>query len=579
MDGTQWFLQGIALVNQKEYRKAIQCFTQCIQITQHVAESYQNMGVCYEILGDITNAFQTYMEAKQTHKIQKTQKTNIFDDCIQRLSVRCLANPDILQKIIGMYSDSYETNSAVSSAIIQNILQTRNNALFPILLQTCNNELRLLPNETTTHIHVGYMYFLVDESEQTLQSFRKIQNPPDDILHMLCVLKLKSGKYAKELIGDLAKLEGNPQWKLTVHDLKAGYYNSNDPANPSAKKTWFQYNQEYLREKDPDVTILSDWKGHTHVRISSEIVCGTYSEKDTYVIELHNVMLHNYFVYDSKFVYAGEKAFTKYSNRGILNPGQRSIRQAIFPLHYTNVDNYYHWNTENLVRYLEFKEYAYAIGFRGTVNVVIPEQCSSFIQESLDFLGVTTILRTDPTYAHACNTVYLIDYKAVDTHANDVLHIYSPSIRGLRLLSNTLRSKLPMEVPTKIVYARRKSGPRSVQNDAYLIDKLTKEFNDKFVVFEEGTFLEQATLFSKAKIVFGPHGAGLTNMLFCPKTAHVLEFQLDPISNRCFEYMSNALGLKYTGMNECMAYYYEKYTPTNEQMDTIVQRIKNVYTA
>jgi capsular polysaccharide biosynthesis protein len=187
------------------------------------------------------------------------------------------------------------------------------------------------------------------------------------------------------------------------------------------------------------------------------------------------------------------------------------------------------------------------------------------------------ILAVDMNVTYECSTLYKVDYVAKDRWANNVFHIYSPSFRGVRLLRTALRALLATfpAIPTKLVYVRRTRGIRSVEHDTYLIDRLRETYNDEFVVFEGGSFQEQAVLFSSAKMIFGPHGAGLTNMLFCPEGTTVLELQLSPNCNTCFEHMAAGIGFPYIGYRGCTSYYYVTYTPTEQDLDTLVHCIRS----
>ena len=71
-------------------------------------------------------------------------------------------------------------------------------------------------------------------------------------------------------------------------------------------------------------------------------------------------------------------------------------------------------------------------------------------------------------------------------------------------------------------------------------------YTDKFVVFE-GTepIKEQIQIFYNASIIFGPHGAGFANMLFCEEGVKVIEFPLKNNVNRSYEIHSKILGHNY----------------------------------
>jgi capsular polysaccharide biosynthesis protein len=53
---------------------------------------------------------------------------------------------------------------------------------------------------------------------------------------------------------------------------------------------------------------------------------------------------------------------------------------------------------------------------------------------------------------------------------------------------------------------------------------------------------DQVELFSEAKVVIGPHGAGLTNIMFAPKGAIVIECFGDSYVNGCFWALANICG-------------------------------------
>ena len=46
-------------------------------------------------------------------------------------------------------------------------------------------------------------------------------------------------------------------------------------------------------------------------------------------------------------------------------------------------------------------------------------------------------------------------------------------------------------------------------------------------------------------VFVGGHGAGLTNMLFAPPGATIIEFGMKPHVDRCYGFMALALGLDY----------------------------------
>jgi hypothetical protein len=76
--------------------------------------------------------------------------------------------------------------------------------------------------------------------------------------------------------------------------------------------------------------------------------------------------------------------------------------------------------------------------------------------------------------------------------------------------------------PTRLFVSRKDAKRRRLVNESAIMDALS-HFGIIEVVPSELTFAEQVDLFSRAELVVGPHGAGLTNLVFCPAKCGVVE--------------------------------------------------------
>ena len=74
----------------------------------------------------------------------------------------------------------------------------------------------------------------------------------------------------------------------------------------------------------------------------------------------------------------------------------------------------------------------------------------------------------------------------------------------------------------------------------------------------------------------GGHGAGLTNMIFAPRNASVVEFGLTPHIDRCFGYMAVALGMDYWLLPQISTHLYLKYTLTVENVGAAVRLVRHL---
>lgn len=99
----------------------------------------------------------------------------------------------------------------------------------------------------------------------------------------------------------------------------------------------------------------------------------------------------------------------------------------------------------------------------------------------------------------------------------------------------------------RLYVTRSDTKKRRIANEAELLPLLAER---GFEVVAPGklSFRDQAALFMGAEAIVGPHGAGLTNILFAPKSARVLEiFPANKVKNT-YLLLAHSLGQTYRGM-------------------------------
>lgn len=199
--------------------------------------------------------------------------------------------------------------------------------------------------------------------------------------------------------------------------------------------------------------------------------------------------------------------------------------------------NYFHWVTESLVGILklaqEFPEH----------RLLIPSRLSSlrFVQDSLELLGVSYV---EVLQGQTVRTDELATCQLPFPPGN----YFSDS---LRLLNRTVleRAKpfIDMEFPSpRLLWVSRQNARkrRVVNHDE--VERLVRSRGFTVVDAERLSFIEQVALFSRATVVAGVHGAGLTNALFSKKLGALLEIRSpnDP-RNNCYYSLAGALGFSY----------------------------------
>ncbi len=68
----------------------------------------------------------------------------------------------------------------------------------------------------------------------------------------------------------------------------------------------------------------------------------------------------------------------------------------------------------------------------------------------------------------------------------------------------------------------------------------------------------------------------MTNMLFAPEDATVIEFGMEPHVDRSFGYMAMALGLEYWLVPQVSAFYHLKYTMDADKAGAVVRLVEHV---
>ncbi|MDJ0531482.1 MAG: glycosyltransferase family 61 protein [Xenococcaceae cyanobacterium MO_207.B15] len=202
--------------------------------------------------------------------------------------------------------------------------------------------------------------------------------------------------------------------------------------------------------------------------------------------------------------------------------------------------NYSHWLLDNLVRIQGFEHYCEMTGEKPAI--IIDSEPSTWMVQSLELVGydVADCIPWNGKRAKV-NRLVLPSFRRYKPSP-----FYSPvSCQWLRdrILSNitNIGSNNTFNSPN-IFISRKKAKTRRIVNEDELIEKLSRL---DFVAYtlEDMSFADQVRLFSQAKIIVSPHGAGLVNMIFSEKPA-VIELFGSTMSLVFFA-LAKGLGFQY----------------------------------
>jgi len=192
--------------------------------------------------------------------------------------------------------------------------------------------------------------------------------------------------------------------------------------------------------------------------------------------------------------------------------------------------NYYHWMVENLMKVYMIEKYADEVG--EYPELLVPKQSPTWMRESIEAIEYNGQVR------YWGNESAEIDTLVVPTFPD-------PVKEECEWLKNRMLSSENVDVDAsdKIFVSRQDASIRRVHNYDELSNFLTANGFD-IVVPSDYSVIEQAHIFNNANMIVGPHGAGLTNLLFA-ENATVIELWGNKLSTT-FERLSQICGHEYS---------------------------------
>ncbi|MDD9269972.1 glycosyltransferase family 61 protein [Paenibacillus sp. GCM10023248] len=192
---------------------------------------------------------------------------------------------------------------------------------------------------------------------------------------------------------------------------------------------------------------------------------------------------------------------------------------------------YYHWMMDVLPRLHMLK----VCGLQPDRYIINGAKLAPFQYETLEALGIPKD-------------------KVIESY--DGLHLQPRKLvlpyftRGIRpkwavdfLKQELMVNKQIMPVPgfERLFISRSKARKRMLTNEADIYAYL-KPYGFHYVILEDLTVAEQIQLFASAEIIVAPHGAGLTNMVFTPPGAAIIELVAPSLVHNCYPILSSLIG-------------------------------------
>ena len=137
-----------------------------------------------------------------------------------------------------------------------------------------------------------------------------------------------------------------------------------------------------------------------------------------------------------------------------------------------------------------------------------------------------------------------IQAKKVIAPVPNFSHVASPWI--CQFLKQQLVSQDVYKIPVnrRLYISRGQANHRRLLNEDKLLQSL-EPFSFESVILESLTISEQAELMASASVVLAPHGAGLSNIVFCQPGTKIIELFAPTYVPPCYRIISNICGLEH----------------------------------
>ncbi len=206
-----------------------------------------------------------------------------------------------------------------------------------------------------------------------------------------------------------------------------------------------------------------------------------------------------------------------------------SLEEAVL-LHNSWDDGYFHWVAETLTRLEGVEQYERQTGTRP--KLIVGPELSSFQEESLALLGYDRddLVNWRSAYCEVDRLVVPSMRREIDPP--------NPSPFSHRWLREALRETALREVDTtrfsdRIYISRNDAASRRVTNESAVVDRLETHGFESYTL-SSMSVKETIALFAQADFVVGPHGAGLTDLIYTDDVSVVELMPTDRINGVYF---------------------------------------------
>jgi capsular polysaccharide biosynthesis protein len=194
------------------------------------------------------------------------------------------------------------------------------------------------------------------------------------------------------------------------------------------------------------------------------------------------------------------------------------------------LDGFYHWFMDGLPRLAMLRD------LPPDTRIIVPARLLPYQQQTLEWLGLGNHIRlTEEKHLFIENY-----YFCAPTSMTGCYNPFAVQFLRQALLPH---ADLAYNPPPRF-YLRRVGKYRGILNENDVLDFFRKR-GWAIIDTEQLPLAQQIRLFSRAEMICAPHGAGLTNLLWCPPGCKVLELCASTFLNGVYEGLAECTALRH----------------------------------
>ncbi len=489
----EWLNLGDKLLELGKQEEAIACYNQVIKSEPKLSEAYNKLG---NIL------------------IQKGEIDRAITVC--RQGIKIIPNNPRLHYNLGEALRQKQQYQEATISYNQAIELNPNNDLSYIKLAESLQKQGLL--EEAIACLIGALQIKADSRN----TYLKLAGILEEKKYLSAAVKCKSKKLSKDVLEKFCKLTG--EWEVTSNSIKTINLIKIHPPSKI----------NLLPSQNIEKKLYPNFKTKL-VKLAGEFIV-TVPEARVWADELNSVVITS----DNKVV-----RDISSGNGGLIIsssklPALHKLKGTVAFLSVKfGAGCYYHWMFDMVARISLL--YQSSIDISSIDKFIVNKIQTKFHQETIKKLGIP-----QNKIIESCN------YPHIQTDKLIVPSIpYSSGFRrtkrGCESLKNMFLSPQISSssfYPERIYISRSQAVKRRVVNEEAVV-KLLEKFGFQTIILESFSIEEQALYLANAVVVIAPHGAGLTNILFCNPGTKIIEFFAPEYILVCYWLISNICGLEH----------------------------------